>query len=663
MRALALTEEEKKAIEQYTTIHHTQINSFLDFDMDLNYQFQQNGWEVSFTKERLEEKMEEMINLYAAIYKSSYGKQTEKICYRGTTLNEIKKLQEGSTYDRFLSTSSDAYISKRFAIVDLGNGVYMKLELSPGTPYMEIMPSEHKGNEKEILIAPFAKIDRVTALSKENGVAKYDIKLSKPEYTLLSKEAEQNVEQEVITQADQVSEWIQENHTLKGKLESLYRQRERALQESSRDPRMQEDVRLMTQDIHQYQEERNQIQEKANAWKQHFHQLIQSKMKSKALEIDRNVEMEQEIKEGKLPPVEVHTDVQDLNSYIDNKKREQEIVSTELLGKKQEQLESLVNITIDGTDKATETVSKFHGQQIRNMAIASHMGVTQGSMENVQPLQQDIAQIKKQLEEIQQWVNEMEVEEKVERKEFDTLKKQLDEGHLFVSQCYSVLQDTIISVDSRSQEEMQQLKDRIGEKVQTVVTGKRVTKLQQERNKVVSQKDSLLSKLSSRKSIKESKLENLDLKITWQREQKNRESQTSITHLVGELELFERESSSQDAQEVTELKHKILSDFKINQTEKIVWMQQRLGEVASYEIENKTEMLQKLEAQNQLLQTRIQESRKQKQLGTQLSSMTHSYSSITELERKYDKILQKEEPVTEKTPKLRSFGQEEPEVI
>ena len=660
MRALALTEEEKKAIEQYTTIHHTQINSFLDFDMDRNYQFQQNGWEVSFTKERLEEKMEEMINLYAAIYKSSYGKQTQKICYRGTTLNEIKKLQEGSTYDRFLSTSSDAYISKRFAIVDLGNGVYMKLELSPGTPYMEIKPSEHKGNEKEILIAPFAKIDRVTALSKENGVAKYDIKLSKPEYTLLSKEAEQKVEQEVITKADQVSEWIQKNHVLEGRLESLYRQRERALQESSRDPRMQEDVRLMTQDIHQYQEERNQIQEKANAWKQHFHQLIQSKMKSKALEIDRNVEIEKEIKEGKFPPVEVHTDVQDLNSYIENKKREQEFVSTEPLGKKQEQLEALVHTTMERTDKATEAIHAFHGQQIRRSAIASHMGVTEERIENVQPLQQDIAQVKQQIEEVQQWVNEIEIGEEVERKEYEALKTQLDEGYLFVSQCYSALQDTIISVDSRSQEEMQQLKNRIGEKVQTLVTGKRVTKLQQERNKVVSQKDSLLSKLSSRKSMKEAKLENVDLKIAWQREQKNRESQTSITHLVGELELFERESSSQ---EVTELKHKILSDFKINQTEKIVWMQQRLGEVASYEIENKTEMLQKLETQNQLLQTRIQECRKQKQLGTQLSSMTHSYSSITELEQKYDKILQKEEPVTEKTSKLRSFGQEEPEVI
>ena len=101
---LQLTEEEIKAIQDYTGYMHARMNAIADLKYDKLKTLQQDGWYMNMTTEQLEQMILKFVQVYSAIYKAG-SRDARGRLYRGTSQSEIKAIQNGKHVKSVISTS------------------------------------------------------------------------------------------------------------------------------------------------------------------------------------------------------------------------------------------------------------------------------------------------------------------------------------------------------------------------------------------------------------------------------------------------------------------------------------------------------------------------------------------------------------------------------
>ncbi len=194
---IKLTEEEIKAIKDYTGYQHTAINMV----GNLNYKkLQENieaGWKMPEKKEELKVLIDKFINIYSAIYKRGENSALGTI-YRGATKGELGDFKKNEKTNKILSTSCSENIAKTF--LPYGEGGLLRISTTNKIKRLYIEPYRDKDrkNEQEILIQPFCTIKESEFVSKWDGINYYNVSLDREKLPDISNEEIEELEEKSL---------------------------------------------------------------------------------------------------------------------------------------------------------------------------------------------------------------------------------------------------------------------------------------------------------------------------------------------------------------------------------------------------------------------------------------------------------------------------------
>lgn len=153
---LNVTDEEISSIKHYLAFRHVSINILCDFNPDIYNKLEKVGWYMSQTSESLEEDINDFVNIYSAMCKTSHNKKPINTLIRGTSNTRISEIS--NTISSFISTSTDEYTAESF--VEYGDPAVIYFKLNGNVPFLDssLYRDENSKDEHEILLSPFCKV-------------------------------------------------------------------------------------------------------------------------------------------------------------------------------------------------------------------------------------------------------------------------------------------------------------------------------------------------------------------------------------------------------------------------------------------------------------------------------------------------------------------------
>ena len=282
-KSLELNDEEVNAIRRYMSIFHISLNSVLDVDPKVILELRDKGWLINLSKETVAENISVLEKIYSAMYKQSkIAPQNSNTFYRGTSINEVEMLKAGKQYSRFLSTSQDKEISKRFS--EYNNAAILNMD-----QYLD----ETAISEKEILIAPYSKITNIRKrdYSNDSVFTEYDIDIEKQEYNKLNEKEREKCEKEIY------SFDIDKYDKLEQDVEMLYK--DKKLFENG----------MLKGDFEEYEALKKKIEDKSSKLettldrfkllRDNMSKYLQDKFKNIEIEIDKQIQKEEKEQDEK----------------------------------------------------------------------------------------------------------------------------------------------------------------------------------------------------------------------------------------------------------------------------------------------------------------------------------------------------------------------------
>ncbi len=324
-KSLKLSEEEKDAIRSYTGLFHEIINNILEPGIDNEKDFYKKSCLNEYDSETIERAIRTITQLYSALYKNLIQegdfKENKYACaYRGTTVQDVSRLEKNEQTYRFTSATYDEDMASGYFSLNWDNPASMKLDIRQGVPYIYLSRAlEEYGNnwEKEIILAPFLKLEsiqkrmsiKIDKTSGANYLKRYWITLSKQELPEISEEEEQELETYLIkTAKDQYSRIIEvltsgdiiyeKQEVWEIRLKSARRWLSEAKSEQEKKS-AREDIKYIMEELERAEretkengEQNEQLLKQIEEWKGKMQVLCMSRCRKVEKEIDRQVEIE-----------------------------------------------------------------------------------------------------------------------------------------------------------------------------------------------------------------------------------------------------------------------------------------------------------------------------------------------------------------------------------
>ena len=388
-KSLKLSEEEKEAIRSYTGLFHEIINNILEPGIDNEKDFYKKSCLIEYDSETIERAIRTITQLYSALYKNLIQegdfKEYKYACaYRGTTVQDVSRLEKNEQTYRFTSATYDEDMASGYFSLNWDNPASMKLDIKQGVPYIYLSRAlEEYGNnwEKEIILAPFLKLEsiqkrmsiKIDKTSGANYLKRYWITLSKQELPEISEEEELELETYLIkTVKDQYSRIIkvltsgdiiyEKQEVWEIRLKSARRWFSEAKSEQEKKS-AREDIKYIMEELERAEketkengEQNEQLLKQIEEWKGKMQALCMSRCRKVEKEIDRQVEIENQQFE------------------IERKKKEE----AERIAYETESRESVKSsvLTIDEEmQRKEQLVQKAIGSQNKIKQIAENLGV------------------------------------------------------------------------------------------------------------------------------------------------------------------------------------------------------------------------------------------------------------------------------------------------
>lgn len=187
-KSLEITDEEKDNLKRYCEYEHRYINLLTSGDFQTINKLDDKVINI-FSKEYFEKVMNVLTNVYSAMIKYSYNRNGEMSLYRGTTVAEMRNFK--SEYTKLLSTSTDELSAKwhagskvmnRFEDEDDKKAVLMRINTAKDVPFINVNDvlkddENNHNSEREIILAPFEKIQKVEHAYSDKGYRYYNVSI------------------------------------------------------------------------------------------------------------------------------------------------------------------------------------------------------------------------------------------------------------------------------------------------------------------------------------------------------------------------------------------------------------------------------------------------------------------------------------------------------
>lgn len=317
--SLKITDEEINSLEAYQGgLAYRLINSLLTEGLDYEEFRDTENSDVlrgykQFDRHEIEKAIKIIEDIYFAMLKDSNGRKTGYALHRGCRDIEVRAYKEGEIINKPLSTSSnyDNASGTQFSI-GYDDPAYVKVSMPKDVPcyWYETIPGE-----KEVLIAPFTKIESIRKLQSRTrsittgfvNQTQYELTLSKVELPDLGQEEREKLKDEVLEQANDIGANIKKY--LDNRHDSEIDHFKYTLSYTGYEKRMQ-----LEGDMEARRVENDLLLTKINEWKKKFSMFCMSQCK----EVEKNFENQIQKEESELTKQTVEAEVSRQDENIKN---------------------------------------------------------------------------------------------------------------------------------------------------------------------------------------------------------------------------------------------------------------------------------------------------------------------------------------------------------
>ncbi len=488
--SLKLTKEEIDSIKDYTGYSHTNTNSFLDIDPELITLLRSKGWLINLDKESFTKAIKDIQNIYSAMYKNSLKHRAPDKIYRGTSKKEMDKL--GDEYSRILSTSCDKTIAMSFTTADYTDPAFLTITSDENVPYIDPTPflSENQQDEQEIIFAPYTKVKK-EYINDYDGISRYSLNLSKPQYELLSEEREQEYKKFLDKQIPNLDNIIAELESIDSNLSSItHKMNEYKKGYKPTDKIATDELKFLQNKLEEeqnkYYDKKGEIEKISNATKL----LVQSKLRQIELNIDKeyNLEKSQRQEEHRL-------------SEIDRLKQCKSNLITKLDDTKK--LTTDVSDLLYGDDEELSSLENF----AKNNGIAF-----KDDSKTKNDIQTKIDELNTHIDEFRSYVEDFDIPENSSIDDIKNINNDINKYYDKRQLVNSILKDVQNSIEGYKQDRISDLQLKVSMKIKDNITQDIFSKIDKEIEELSSRKDSLLDKLTGKSKVRAAKIRNCEIR-------------------------------------------------------------------------------------------------------------------------------------------------------
>lgn len=483
---IPLTEEEIKAIRDYTGFKHTKINIIADMNPNKIKKLTKQGWLLNETSEELMSSIQDFVNIYSAIYKSG-NTDSFRTFYRGTTKNETNNMSKNSIINSIYSHSYSEDIAKQFTEYD--NAAIIRTRLQKGLPYLDIesLKDEDRKNEEEVLILPFAKVKRIDHTSDWNGFSYYDMVLEKEELPELEMQDIEILKDKCLNNFESHIQNTKKYNLLHDEIEFLYMKEKRLVD--------REDKIAIYEKLREYWDKASEYKKNIDNYLKDFSKMLKASCRQKEIEIDKQRE-------------EIAKKQEEIQKRIEEQRRKEEkqrieSLKTEIRNTKNDLVNRITNIT----NNVEENIMQLEINASRYAELAERLSInyTQKPEENFQEI---VNSIKQNLED-----KKNEIKDKEETENIINEFIEIDQQEQYIKRIEKKLVILPNLVSNHYNQSMQEIKYNLNAQVRDMIYRARIYNLQEEKNQILSQKDNLWQKITGRNKLKEEQLKNIELRM------------------------------------------------------------------------------------------------------------------------------------------------------
>lgn len=447
---IKLTEEEIKAIKDYTGYQHTAINMIGNLDYKKLRKNIEAGWKMPEEKEELKSLIDKFTNIYSVIYKKGENSSLGTI-YRGVTNSELSDFNPNRKINKILSTSCSEDIGKTFLPYEKGGLLRIKTTDKIKKLYIEPYRDDDRRNEEEILLEPFCTIKESQFVSKWDGINYYNVSLDREKLPDVTNEEIEKLEQESLENFEEYAENARKYSELEKEYEFLYFQlknpgvdRKEWLEQ---DEKLREKLSNVTKKLEEYQNK--------------FLKMIKGKCRQKEILIDKEKE---EIKKA-----EQERKIQEENKRLAELKEKVNKKTEYIIDKLEMDWEKLQNI--------------LHS----NKVLSEKLGIesTEYSMDFYK---ENIEEIKDKIKESRESTNEKENEKN------EDIRLKLQEQEIKLNQVEKILSEIPGIIRMQEREQIGEIKSKLNEKVNNIIYQIKLENLQLEKQQIRKSKNFLIRK-------------------------------------------------------------------------------------------------------------------------------------------------------------------------
>lgn len=492
-KALEINVAEKEAIKKYAGPFHTSMNALLDLDPDYLLKLTNKGWRIDkISKNDIKKYIDDLKKIYSAMYK--YNKiniDRNKKVYRGTTNDEVKRLNTDNNYNRFISTSTDKDIAMNFT--EYQNGAMLEVDISPDVLYLEMddFLDNEQASESEILIAPYSNIEKIqkNIQTNQNGVKEYSLKITKKDFDNLSDIEEKECE-DFLNEFDLAKE-INVYSELTDEYEGIYTRLSNITPEIEK-----EDKELKLQ----LQKKEIEIRDKLSKSKEFFknaskvmNKYLQGKFKSIEVDIEKDINKEKLEKQ--------------------NKNRQNEILRYK---KCKEKLLENIEFLDKNFDKIKNEYLCLDDEEIALHDISSDIGLEKKDENETVIITSMFETLKENIENIKEEIEKIEISDELSSEELNisgTLNTKINEKFEQINKMLFHIEELKNDVLAVKLNNTNELKKDISKKIKSDINDKIISNFSEQKNTLLLKKDTLIDRLFGKVKLKNAEIENLELKI------------------------------------------------------------------------------------------------------------------------------------------------------
>ncbi len=530
---LIINDAEKKSIQRYMGFSHTRINMLADFNPSVVKELTSKGWVIAESSQELEEDINDFINIYSAMYKEKKKISTNKLI-RGTTNNEARNIIKGYSYNRILSTSTDENIAKRFC--QYGNSALIRIQTSGEIPslYAGDFLEEHSADEEEIIIAPFAKVEKAQITSDWKGYKYYDVTISAPELEEIPQEKIDELKKEVL---EQFPEFIKEINGMQENELGMYDEKNMKLYRF-----------------------RTKIQE-----------LMKGLCKQKELEIDRAKEEVKEKKEKKEEKPEKAA-VQDKEKIEQERAKEQEQLNKKkaqelILQSYRTNLRGTINNGIKSTLELDDIIKKEYEDLIRHeskyLDVARRLNLDFHGLLEDENIYEAVANARNSCDAVQDDMIESDANNADNQQDIYGKRKDVEEMLDGIKVGKEIALDLPKIREVYDKEAMHEIKKSLYMRVHRIIREEQINKLMKQKEEKQNSKTTFFEKVFGKNELKKQQIMALDLQIQTLTENPIAEQETyRVRDILGEVRAFNiMEKDSKYSQQMERLEESIPKIF------------------------------------------------------------------------------------------------------